>query len=266
MKKLIITGILSLSTLFIVAAQEPTTPPATVPDPSVAPAPAAAPAPAPAAAPAPAPAAAPSPQSSDNGGGKKLMFGLKFTPSYSWFGLDAEGVETDGGYIGYTYGVMMDFRLADNYYFGTGLEISQRGGKYSFDNVSGTIPPQTNKVDVTQRLQFVDIPLSLKLKTNEIGYTRYYGTFGFLGGFVVKANQDIDADDNADDRDKRDNMSDFGIFNFGLLVGAGLEYNISGNTSITAGLQYHNAFVDIWKADDAKLTSSYISLNLGIFF
>jgi len=252
MKKLIITGILSLSTLIIAFAQE-----------SV-------PAPAPAATPAPSPAPAPeaSSQATDNGGGKALMFGLKFTPSYSWFGLEREGYDTDGGYIGYTYGVMMDFRIADNYYFGTGVEISQRGGKYNTTKEVISKDPDTfADAAVTQRLQFVDIPLSLKLKTNEIGYTRYYGTFGFLGGFLVKANKDIDYEiDIYEDKEKSGNMSTFGAFNFGLLVGAGLEYNFSGNTALTAGIQYHNAFVDIWSEDNAKMTSSYISLNLGLFF
>lgn len=247
MKKLIITGFLSISTLFIAIAQE--TPPADT---------------APTTAPAPTPTPAASSQATDNGGGRALMFGLKFTPSYCWFGIDTEGVEGDGGYIGYTYGIMTDFRIADNYYFASGIEISQRGGKYKYNMIDTSL--MNTKVEVTQRLQFVDIPFSLKLKTNEIGYTRYYGSFGFLGGFLVKANEDIDSDNNADDRDKRDNMSDFGSFNFGLLVGAGLEYNFSGNTAVTAGVQYHNAFVDIWSEDNAKLTSSFISLNLGIFF
>ncbi len=249
MKKLIITGFLSISTLFIAIAQE--TPPAAA---------------APTTAPAPTPTPAASSQATDNGGGRALMFGLKFTPSYCWFGLDRENYEGDGGYIGYTYGIMMDFRIADNYYFATGVEISQRGGKYKSDSLVGENPPRYFKGEVTQRLQFVDIPFSLKLKTNEIGYTRYYGSFGFLSGFMVKANQDIDAENNSEDRDKRDNMSDFGSFNFGLLVGAGLEYNFSGNTAITAGIQYHNAFVDIWSEDNAKMTSSFIALNLGLFF
>jgi Outer membrane protein beta-barrel domain len=118
-------------------------------------------------------------------------------------------------------------------------------------------------------LQFVDIPFSLKLKTNNIGYMRYYGQFGFLAGFMVKANQDVDFDENNfgyTDKTKRNNQSDFGFFNFGLNVGLGIEYNIAGNTDITVGLGYHNAFVDIWKEDDAKLTSNYLTLNFGVFF
>lgn len=255
MKKLIITGFLSISTFIIAVAQETPPPaPATTPTSS--------------AAPAPAPAPVASSQATDNGGGKALMFGLKFTPTYTWFGLDRENYDTDGGYIGYTYGIMMDFRIADNYYFATGVEISQRGGKYKSDKaVISENPLVTTKAEVTQRFQFIDLPFSLKLKTNEIGYTRYYGSFGFLGGVMVKANQDIEFENPAyEDKDKRDNQSDFGSFNFGLLVGAGLEYNFSGNTAVTAGIQYHNAFVDIWAIDNAKMTSSYISLNLGLFF
>jgi hypothetical protein len=207
--------------------------------------------------------------SSNNEADPSFHFGLKLTPTFSWFSIDREAFETDGVYVGYTYGVMMDFRLAKNYFIGTGVEISQQGGKFKASDLEATQSGIPIGGKVTQRLQFVDVPFVLKLKTNEIGYMQYYGQFGFTMGFLVKANQDVDFNDNAlgyDDVNKRNNQSDFGPFNFGLNVGIGTEYNIAGNTDITIGIGYHNGFVDIWTPDKAKITTNHITLNFGVFF
>ncbi|MBK8415785.1 MAG: hypothetical protein IPL22_15560 [Bacteroidetes bacterium] len=56
------------------------------------------------------------------------------------------------------------------------------------------------------------------------------------------------------------------MFNIGLLVGAGAEYNLGGKTSITAGITYNNGIIDILKEKDAQMNTDCISLNLGVFF
>ncbi|HMT30679.1 MAG TPA: porin family protein [Bacteroidia bacterium] len=197
-----------------------------------------------------------------------LMFGLKFAPSYNWISIDRDGYDTDGGYVGYIYGIMTDFRISNtNYYFSTGLEVSARGGKYKSTEIEVQGRPNAAGT-VTQRFQYLDVPLSLKLKTKEIGYSKYYGNFGVIPGLMTKANRDIDFDnDNLySDQEKAGNMSEFGFFNFGILLGAGMEYKFSGNSVINVGLTYHNSFVDVWTVKKATLNANYISLNLGIFF
>ena len=84
---------------------------------------------------------------------------------------------------------------------------------------------------------------------------------------MIGANQDIEFDNNAyDNRKKRDNVSDFVFFDLGLNVGAGYEYRFSKNNSITAGISYHNGFIDIWKESNASMKSHFVSLNLALFF
>jgi len=214
-----------------------------------------------------------SPQEQGTSSDQGLHFGLKLTPTFNWLTVDREGYENDGMYIGYTYGLMMDFRLAKNYFLATGVEIAQRGGKLKSDQLQIENDLFGNEVKiggtVTQRLQYVDIPLALKLKTNDIGHMQYFGHFGFMMGFLVKANQDVDFEDNIygyEDKNKRNNQSDFGFFNFGLNVGLGVEYNIAGSTDITVGVGYQNGFVDIWSEEQAKATSNTITLNFGVFF
>jgi opacity protein-like surface antigen len=186
---------------------------------------------------------------------QKLHFGLKLAPVLSWTNIEVDGFEDDGSSVGFVYGLMTDFRFTDNYSFSTGLELSQRKGNSKTDIYS-----------VKTNLQYIDIPVSLKLNTNQIGYMKYFGKFGFIPGFNVKASQDIDYvnPDTPDENDKKIG-SDINIFNVGLIVGAGAEYNISGDTSIMVELLYNNGFIDVFK-DDGQLKTSYFALNLGVYF
>jgi len=197
----------------------------------------------------------------ETSGDQKFIFGLKATPTICWTRVDAEAVKNDGIKVGFTYGLVTEFRISNNYAFGTGVDVSYRGGKYKYDI------PGLGVVKVDQSFQFIDVPIYLKLRTNEIGYIRYHGQFGFLPGFIVKATEDVDHNysDN-DDRKNRSNQSDFGFFSVGLLVGGGLEYNLGGSTSVTASIVYQNGFIDIWDIEDAQMNTDYITLNLGVFF
>lgn len=263
MKKLFITGFLSLTILAFINAQDTTivktitTEKSTTvapPETTVAPT-------------APAPVAAPAPvvqRASESS--PSMMFGLKFCPSFNWLSIDRAGYSSDGGYLGYVFGVMTDFRITDNYYFATGIEASQRGGKYKYDGIPGLGSDSAIR-KVTQRLQYLDIPVALKLKTNEIGYSKYYGSFGVIPGFLIKANNDIDYNSNMYVGSKKSsNMSDFGFFNFGFLVGLGMEYKFSGNSAINVGLNYQNSVVDVWSTKKATMKPHYVALNIGLFF
>lgn len=186
-----------------------------------------------------------------------FYFGLKATPTFYWGSIDDDNVESDGARVGFTYGLMMDFHIDRSYFFATGIDISNRGFK-----------AKGGETEVIQRLKYIDIPVALKLKTKEIGYITYYGLFGMLPGFLISANQDVDAPGDADDRTKRNNQSDFSPFNAGILVGLGIEYNIGGSTYLTGGVSYNNGFTDTYEPDegDMKITSNQISLNIGVYF
>lgn len=201
----------------------------------------------------------------------KFHFGLKASPTYSWLKPDGDGLGSDVGKIGISYGLITEFAISKNYAFATGLEITYRGGNYT--NLSVDVDGSGNKrsASIKQNLQYVEIPLGLKLKTNEIGYIKYYGLFGLLPGVLVKAKKNVDYD-NASiiDIENSGNQSKFYFFNVHLNVGAGIEYNLGGNTSFTAGLHYNNGLMDIYKGTKdetpAQFRTDAIVLNLGILF
>jgi long-subunit fatty acid transport protein len=71
---------------------------------------------------------------------------------------------------------------------------------------------------------------------------------------------------------EKENISDkINLFKASLIVGGGLEYNFSGNTSLLAGITYNNGFTNIANFDavpekKADLRAHYLELTIGLFF
>ena len=206
----------------------------------------------------------------------KFRFGFKVAPSLAWLKPDANDYESDGSKIGFIYGLMMDYNFAKNYAVNVGLEVAYRGGKLKYDHeVSQNV---TASGKMAYNIKYIELPLSIKMKTNEIGYMTYYGQFGLQPGLNIAAKYDYEytinnpsAPVNSQSDKDVDIVNEIVDFNFSLLFGIGTEYRISGNTSIMAGLQFSNGFTDLIKSDDPsgtpiKAISNYISLNVGIFF
>ena len=216
-----------------------------------------------------------------------VRFGIKLAPNMSWLKSDTKGVENDGSKIGYTFGLATEFPIgADgNYRFATGLFLNAVGGKY-FQAFTFTENNQQLTKDLSSdiSLQYVQIPLTMKLMTKEIGYMRYYGQLGFDASFNVRAKANFD--DVVIDpttqaitfvkQDKEDIKDNIQPIRAGLVVGAGLEYNFSGSTTLQAGITYNNGLTNLLKKVEvvdasgavkkAKLLQNYLELNLAIFF
>lgn len=221
---------------------------------------------------------------------KKFQLGFHFSPNVSWLTADSETLESDGAKIGFSYGVIADFNIADNYAISTGVNLLTSGVKMNYPdfqevNSSSTVE-ESGRTSTNLRFRYVQIPLLLKLKTNQIGYMRYFGQFGFGAGFAYDSAGDTDFDysgasgTTSKEDVNFDDMTNF--FRASLIVGLGAEYNISGNTSLLFGLSYDNGLTNIFSDDgyneDAngnavkpkdktiKGFNNSIVLNLGILF
>ena len=187
---------------------------------------------------------------------QKFHFGLKIAPSMAWIKPDLKGLERDGYRVGFGYGVQMEFRIQDNYAIASGVQISYRGGNIKYKSDGVNIPDQVT----TFKLQYVEIPIALKMKTNEFKKIRYYGMFGFSPGYIIRSKFDTEDLEN-------ENAKEFmNEFNVNMIIGAGLEYTISGSTVITGGLEFNNGFFDVFDGDQGKGVTNYLGLNLGVLF
>ena len=234
---------------------------------------------------------------------KDFQLGLRLAPNLSWIKPDADNVEGDGLKFGFNYGLVGDFNISENYAVSTGITLVNTGGKVirpdqqDVPNNGASITGYgKNSADI--RLKYVEVPITLKLKTNEIGYMKYFGQFGFSVGVNYDASADeefsytIAGSTNGATLTNKDvdYADEINAIRAALVVGLGAEYNLSGNTSLIFGITFNNGFTNIFSEDtfradkdgnalkpsdteftgksdqDLKAINNYLLLNLGILF
>lgn len=215
---------------------------------------------------------------------KNFRFGLHATPAIAWYKPDNEKVyKSDGSKLKFAYGLSTEFRLNKVASFATGLNINYSGGTLRFveDSVSYALENDIFYIDSRVfNTIYVDIPLTLKMKTPEIGAMTYFGQFGINLGILTKARANDQGTRKAisvsnDDVDIKKDMS---FVNIGLNVGGGAEYNLAGSTSLVFSINYHNGFTNILQKESDYLVhksgekvklnvnSNYLSLTVGVLF
>jgi len=222
---------------------------------------------------------------------RSFRLGLHFTPNISWLSSNTDGYTKEGTKLGFAYGLSTEFYLAKNYLFSTGITLNSLGGKIKYEGIYEeglAIIPST--IEQSYKVKYVDIPLTLKLKTNQIGYLSYYGNFGLNLGFRYQSKSDFNYSGIEElNQSNVNTSSDIKFININLVVGGGVEYNLSGNTNIMLGLTYNNGFLNVLdtkthvldatgkatidqfgapvKSDkNASATINYFALNIGIYF
>ena len=200
---------------------------------------------------------------------KKASFGLQGSPMISWMKPDVKTIENEGVKLGFGYGLILDFNFHDNYSFSTGLSVLSSNSKIQYNDttdfiffehaeIKDTLPLGTM---VTYKLGYIEFPLTLKLKTNEIGYITYFGQFGLSSQFKIKAKADASSNNIAGD----DISKEVKFLNLALTIGAGFQYSLGGDTYLLVALLYNNGFLDVTKDDD-KVALKSLALRLGIMF
>jgi len=197
----------------------------------------------------------------------RFTFGLKFSPSISWLKSSTKGLDSEGSKLGFSYGIMTDFNFTDNYSFATGLDITYRGGV-----LSTVLNDSLYRGTTTYRLQYIEIPLTLKMRTNEIGYFTYFGQFGLVPGINIRAKGDVEFSPtiagfpNKATEDDIDLKDEINVPTLSLLIALGTEYSLAGDTRLMIAFAFNNGFIDVLDNKSLKATSSYFALNLGVFF
>lgn len=191
---------------------------------------------------------------------KPVYLGFLARPSMTWLNSQNRELDSKGVRAGFSFGFLVDLTLGgnENYAIGTGLMMNLvDGGSLRFDDVrerSSSTSLEQAYTDVNLNFQWLEVPLTLKLKTNQVGYMRYFGQLGLQGGINLGANQSGEYQFDEIPRNvvliDKDNINDeTQLFNAGMLVGLGAEYNISGNTNIVFGISYYQGFTNVLKGD-----------------
>jgi hypothetical protein len=196
---------------------------------------------------------------------QKVRFGLTASPLFSWYKIDNASIEGDGSRFGFQYGLLVDFNIGeyDRYAFSTGMLVSHNGGNWiASDTANKEI------VAIKSMLQYLEIPLTLKLKSNDINYILFYGQFGVTPSVNIRARGDIETTiDTAHFFEENVKVTDFNIFNMSLSVATGIEYQLTENTSLVAGIFFNNGFLNLFKDDDDdKITLNNLGIRFAVMF
>ncbi len=196
-----------------------------------------------------------------------IKFGVHVDPKITWYSPEARDVHSQGGIFGFGGGLIIDKYFQDNYAFESGLSMGTQGGKLKFDydfplEVYDEVDTFPGKTTVTYKLQYITIPLGLKLKSNQIGYLTFYVNLGFTSQLNIKAKASTDNTSGLNDDSIKKEIN---WFDLGYHFGGGIEYALSKDTSVLLGVVYQNGFLDITSAAP-RVNSRVLTIRTGILF
>jgi hypothetical protein len=195
----------------------------------------------------------------------RFHFGFKFSPTIAWIKPDSKGLSSEGSKLGFSYGIITEFNIQENYAFATGLQVTYRGGvvryRYNDDN---TYPEFEYKINI----QYIELPLTLKMKTNDFNNVRFFGQFGFAPGINIRANAETELTSagNKDlyvlDPNYEEDFKDYiNTVNISMIIAAGAEFTISGSTVLFTSLEFNNGFIDVF--NKVKQPHVYVNPDLA---
>ncbi|MFW5645080.1 MAG: porin family protein [Bacteroidota bacterium] len=198
---------------------------------------------------------------------QNVRFSFMANPQLTWFSGKDDNYQANGSFPALNTGLEIDAFFTENYAFSTGITLNNiKGGviyndslMYNISN-SGSILPSGSRM--TFNLQYISVPIGLKFKTIEIGYTTYWLNAGLTPMFLVKSK----VSDESDTFEKTEFKDETSFYHMNYFIEGGIEYSLGGNTAIVAGLGYYSGFLDITKNSSYRLISEGFAIVLGIQF
>ncbi len=227
---------------------------------------------------------------------KKTRWGVFIAPSISWMN-PAKDISKDGRFsslnsgskVGFYYGITLDYSLSKNFFIATGLQGNITGGKIFSRRIASDIyaPNIVNTAEFDYNLHYIELPVNLKFKTNNISGFHFFAQAGLslAANISKKTNYIVDYHDNAGNPRVESNESQklsgyltIAPFLLQLNSGIGAEYNLPNSSAVYAGIFYNNSFLpDVTnperydlaynqKFQDGNVRLNSFSLRLGFLF
>lgn len=202
---------------------------------------------------------------------QKIGFGIHVDPAVSWFSSDISDIKNDGSRPGFNFGLTFNRYFTPNYSFSSAINLMNAGGRLvskdttvmEFKNSKSKVLPHQS---IIYKIQYLSVPIGLKLQTNQIGYLTFFSDLGLDPKVVIAGKADIPSlkisGENA--------MNELRMFNLSYHVSAGIEYSLGGTTAMVFALNFDNNFLDITK-DNGKqpediVSHKILSFRIGINF
>lgn len=214
-----------------------------------------------------------------------LRFGAHASPFVSWMFTSDNRIQSNGLNAGLKIGAVSEYYFAENYAVTSGLSLSFNNGGTLRHEIGGDLLARSelsleelhslgDGTDIDYSLQYMEIPIGLKMRTREFGYIRYFVNIPvFTLGALTKARADIMAPNISSNEENVTKDVFFFTLSWGL--GSGIEYSLSTETSLVAGIYYQQSFIDVTgdrgqknndRRENSKGSFGLLALRLGVLF
>lgn len=204
--------------------------------------------------------------------GKSFKIGIKLSPGVGFLRTDVGDIATNGRPMRLGYGLIFDRMFSENYALGFGLNMIEFGGHAEYTNVFSDSQSDPTIQYVRRdydKVKYIEMPLTLKLRTAMIGKMMYWGQFGvglgyLFSGFADEKTSNLYVQSNSTENgpfertfessesidDKLDIKSELSPFRVSMIVAAGAEYPISGSTYLSYGITYNGGILSMYRNGD----------------
>mgnify|MGYP000851688772 FL=1 len=198
-------------------------------------------------------------------------FRLSFVadPSVNWLRTSNSTVENGKPILGYDFGLNADCYFSDDerYALATGIQITNVGGELNYHSTSdfdfaGVTLSGSPKIKY--QLRYIEMPVSIKLRTDEFNRAYYWGLLGFSG--MVNIGSKGTSNDGI--MHKVSLADEINLFNLAMNVGIGFDYDLGKTNSISMGLIFQNGLLDV-TTDNAfkdKTIINSLKFKVGLIF
>lgn len=234
-----------------------------------------------------------------SGQDRPFRIGFQASPVFSGIRNREDIIVKNGGNLGLKLGAISDIYFKDNLSFTLGINLAfHEGGEFLYEVGGNYLPnsdlndpllqtgdkPLPDGVKIRYQLQYLEFPVGLKFRTQSNGNFNWFFEAPVLTfSFLTRGRGDIETEDY---RYSNENINKDLVFaNVFLGLGAGIEYPISQNNALIAGLYFQRGLFDVTKdngytayhnpdiiptylkvQEDSRATIGNLILCLGILF
>ena len=205
-----------------------------------------------------------------------LRIGFQASPTISWLTTSEADINNNGSnFPGLKLGIIGESYFRENYAwtFGLGFAFNQGGtlifddgGRYWPESELDGIDTLGNLANLKYSLQYLEIPIGLKLRTTQSGYFNFAIEPQAALGFRLKAQGEAGAQ-GIETIEKIDIKEEVNPLYLSLGIGLTADYEVSANTILNFGIIYQNVLNDITKdvaADNSKGKMHVLTFRVGV--
>lgn len=202
---------------------------------------------------------------------QKLQIGAFLDPTIGWYSTSSDKIESAGSRAGYATGLSVHYYITRRLSFSSGISWLQTGGVqksseeilFLFTNFSTNVLPGEK---VIYNTAYMTVPLGLRFKTKQRGYTSLFADAGIDPSFLARGTVSIPKHN----IEKELGSKEIKKLNFRLHVQTGIEYSLGGSLALLAGLGYEHGLSDVTIDNNAQpfdiTTNRIIHFKLGLLF